>query len=147
MLFLSTTVNRIDKKGRVSVPAAFRAILAKEESGGIYASASIRLGCIEGCGPAYFKKLHQRIEAMDPFSAERDALSNVLFGESVQLAFDAEGRVLLPPQLIEYAKLKDEAAFVGKGEFFEIWEPKAYAKQREQARGLVQKTFYRKAKS
>lgn len=146
MLFLSSTINRIDKKGRVSVPAPFRALLAKEESSGLYVSASIRFPCLEGCGPGYFKKLHQRIEAMDPFSAERDALTSMVFGESVQLSFDAEGRVLLPPHLIAYAKLKDEAVFVGKGEFFEIWEPKAHKAQRDRDRSLVQKAFYGKAK-
>lgn len=122
-LFLSTYQNRIDKKGRVSVPASFRAVLGKEDFMGIIAYGSFVNPCIEACGMARIQRLSESIDALDPFSTERDAFATSILGGSIQLAFDSEGRVMLPEELLLTAKIKDEAAFIGKGETFEIWNP------------------------
>lgn len=142
MLFLSTYNNRIDKKGRLSVPAAFRAALAGQEYPGIVAYASLLHPCVEACGMGRFMKLNERIEQLDPFSEERDAFATTIFGESVQIAFDSEGRVMLPEGLLATAHLKDEAVFVGKGEIFEIWEPKAFAEHAKNARKIAHDKRY-----
>ncbi|HCX66041.1 MAG TPA: division/cell wall cluster transcriptional repressor MraZ, partial [Rhodobiaceae bacterium] len=57
---------------------------------------------------------------------ERQALSAVLIGESAELSFDSDGRVILPETLRNLAGITDEATFVGMGQRFQIWEPKAY---------------------
>ena len=141
MLFLSTFQNRIDKKGRVSIPAQFRAVLAAKvlanDFQGIVVYQSPINNCIEACGMSRIIKMNERIEAFDPYSEERDAFVNTMFGESVQLSFDGDGRVTLPEQLLEAVSLKEEATFVGKGEIFEIWEPKAFANYAKHARALV----------
>ncbi len=152
MLFLSTFQNRIDKKGRVSVPAQFRAVLAAKvlanDFQGIVAYQSPLNDCIEACGMSRIIKLNERIESFDPYSQERDAFVTTLFGESVQLSFDGEGRVMLPEQLISAANLKEQATFVGKGEVFEIWEPQTFAEYAKRARALVQeKRFMMKGQS
>lgn len=143
MLFLSSYTNKIDRKLRVSVPAPFRAVLARQEFQGIIAYASLRHPCVEACGMDRFLKLNQQVEAMDPFSPERDAYAAMVFGESVQMAFDGEGRIMLPEALMKAAGLAEQAAFVGKGETFEIWEPRAYADYARRARTLVQKSFFK----
>lgn len=140
MLFLSTFTNRIDKKGRISVPATFRAVLAGQEFQGIVAYSSLINPCVEACGMGRIEKLSRQIETLDPFSEERDALAATIFGESMQLGFDSEGRVTLPPTLLMAAQIKEEAVFVGKGETFEIWEPKQFADYAQRAR----KTAYDK---
>lgn len=142
MLFFSSYQNRIDKKGRISVPASFRAVLAKQNFNGIIAYQSLRNPCIEGCGMQRFDKMNERIEALDPFSEEREAFADTLFGQSVQLSFDSEGRVTLPEHLLQAAHITEEALFVGKGEIFEIWQPDAYKAHSEQARALVRQKFH-----
>jgi len=142
MLFLSTYHNRIDKKGRISVPAPFRAVLAGQEFSGIVANASFINPCIEGCGMDRIVKLHERMESLDPFSEERDAFATTLFGQSMQLAFDGDGRVTLPEALIESANLVEQAVFVGKGEIFEIWEPAAFAEYAKRARDMARDKRY-----
>ncbi len=137
MLFLSTYHNRIDKKGRLSIPAQFRAALGAQEFPGIVAYISPLHRCIEACGMARIMKINSKVEQFDPYSEERDAYATMLFGESVQLAFDTEGRVMLPESLIEEAHLGENVTIVGKGEIFEIWEPKAFTAQAERARKLV----------
>ncbi len=142
MLFLSTYQNRIDKKGRISVPAPFRAALAGQEFAGIVANASFINPCIEGCGMDRIVKLHERMESLDPFSEERDAFATTLFGQSQQLGFDGDGRITLPESLIEAASLVEQAVFVGKGEIFEIWEPAAFAEHAKRARELARDKRY-----
>ncbi len=138
MLFLSTFHNRLDKKSRVSIPAQFRAVLAAQQFQGIVAYASPQYPCIEACGMERIMKINQRIEQMDPYSEERDAFATAIFGESVQINFDTEGRVLLPEALITFAKLKEEVTIVGKGEIFELWEPRLFEAHAERARKIVQ---------
>ncbi len=133
-LFLSSFQNKIDKKGRVSVPAPFRAVLATQPFQGIIAYASFVNPCIEACGMERLTKISQRIEELDPFSEERDAFATTILGGSVQLTFDGEGRILLPELLLSVASLTENAMFVGKGETFEIWEPKSFAEYASQAR-------------
>jgi MraZ protein len=138
MLFLSTFQNKIDKKGRISVPAQFRAALAKdEEFSGIIAYASFINRCIESCSIERIRKLSVRMEALDPFSEERDAFATTILGGSMQLPFDGEGRVMLPAQLIEMAGITEAAMFVGKGETFEIWEPQAFTEYAARARDIA----------
>ncbi|MDX2113344.1 MAG: cell division/cell wall cluster transcriptional repressor MraZ [Alphaproteobacteria bacterium] len=137
MLFLSTYHNRIDKKGRVSIPAQFRAVLTAQESPAVIAYPSPINECVEACGMQRIMKFNQRVEKFEPYSPERDAFSAMLFGDSVQLAMDAEGRVSLPPQLIEFAGLSEQVTIVGKGETFELWAPKAFERYIERVRSIV----------
>lgn len=136
-LFLSTYVNKVDKKGRVSVPAPFRAILSGQHFSGIVAYGSFINPCVEACGFDRIEKLHDQIESLDPFSEERDVFATTILGGSQQLGFDSEGRILLPEALMEIASIGDQAVFVGKGETFEIWQPKAYETYAAEARKLA----------
>lgn len=136
-LFLSSHTNKIDKKGRVSVPAAFRAVLAGEMFQGIVAYHSFVNPCIEAGGMERIEQLSAGIDALDPFSPERDAFATAILGACVQLPFDGEGRVMLPPSLLADVGLTDQLVFVGKGKTFEIWHPKTYAEYAEKARKMA----------
>ena len=122
-LFLSTFTNKVDSKGRVSVPAQFRASLVKKDFSGIVVYESFVNDCIEGCDIERIKKISESIDNLDPFSEERDAFATTVLGGSVQLSMDNEGRVVLPESLLKTAKIKDSVVFLGKGSTFEIWQP------------------------
>ncbi|NDF11712.1 MAG: transcriptional regulator MraZ [Proteobacteria bacterium] len=136
-LFLSTYVNKVDKKGRVSVPAQFRTVLVNERFPGIIAYPSFVHDCVEACGISRIERLSESIDNLDPFSEQRDAFATSILGGSLQIAFDSEGRISLPESLIEVAALKEQAVFVGKGATFEIWEPKRFDAYSEKARTLA----------
>ena len=136
-LFLSTFIKKIDKKGRVSVPAQFRASLTEESFGGIVVYSSFVNSCIEASGMSRIEKLSQGIDNLDPFSNERDAFATAILGGSFQLQFDSEGRVTLPPELMKDAKIEEDVVFVGKGPTFEIWEPKTFDLYSDKARKLA----------
>ncbi|MFT6332078.1 MAG: MraZ protein [Lentimonas sp.] len=137
-LFLSTFENKIDKKGRVSVPAQFRASLssqlANQDFAGIIVYESFVNDCIEGCDIARIKQLSESIDNLDPFSESRDSFAASILGGAIQLSFDGDGRVILPESLIKKIGLQDRAVFIGKGATFEIWQPVKFAKYLEKAK-------------
>lgn len=139
MLFLSSFINKIDKKGRVSVPSSFRSFLSKLSFPGIIAYNSFINPCIEACGINRMEVLSETIDSLDPFSESRDAFATTILGGCVQLPFDGEGRIILPENLIEFAKISDQACFVGKGATFEIWSPENFENYAKQARELALK--------
>ena len=138
-LFLSTYVNKVDKKGRISVPANFRATLASQAYQGIIAYPSFVNECIEACGMDRIERLSDSIDDLDPYSDERDAFAATILGGSQQLPFDSEGRVMLPEKLIEEAGISEKAVFVGKGATFEIWQPESFEVYASKARDLAKR--------
>ena len=143
-LFLSKFINKIDKKGRVSVPAQFRAALNNENFAGIIIYESFINDCIEGCDISRIAKISESIDDLDPFSEERDAFATTVLGSSIQLPFDGDGRVILPDHLRKFAIIDDQALFVGKGATFEIWQPQKfenYAKKAKQEALKMRKTL------
>lgn len=124
-LFTSTFVNKVDKKGRISVPASFRMALANQSFAGVVVFPSFVHQAIEGAGYELLERLAQSVEQFDPFTDEHDAFSTTIFGDSHQLSFDSEGRILLPEPLLAHANITATAAFLGRGGTFQIWEPEA----------------------
>lgn len=125
--FRGRFTNKIDSKGRVSVPAKFRAVTLAQGLNGVILFPPLNPGAfIEGCGPAFSDVIDQMLDRLDPFAPERQTLSAVLIGESAELTFDSDGRVILPEALRNIAGISDEATFVGMGQRFQVWEPKAY---------------------
>jgi MraZ protein len=137
-LFLSTHINKIDKKGRVSVPAPFRAELSDESFKGVVLFRSNVHDCLEGFAWSYMQELGQRLDDFDLFSAEQDDLATSIFGTAVQLSMDGDGRIILPADLIEFSGLNEKVSFVGMGAKFQIWNPVNFEQRREAARKSVQ---------
>jgi MraZ protein len=133
-LFLDTFVNKIDSKGRISVPASFRAVLQGQPFHGIVASPSMKFRAIQCAGIDWFQRLSAELSNGELFSDENDDLSVTLFAGAKQLPFDGEGRIMLPDSLTAHAGIADLAAFVGRGPSFEIWEPKAFEAYKSEAR-------------
>ncbi|MBQ4875149.1 MAG: cell division/cell wall cluster transcriptional repressor MraZ [Rickettsiaceae bacterium H1] len=135
-LFLSTYINKVDKKGRVSIPAPFRSVVKNHDFIGIVIYRSFINNCIEASSIDRINRLSDAIEHMDVFSETRDAFAMSLLGESIRLAFDPDGRVTLPIEMLESLEIENQAAFVGKGKIFEIWSPQELQKHKEQARKI-----------
>jgi len=138
-LFLSTYSNKIDTKGRVSMPASFRDIITKDNETNVVVYKSLSKTCLEGCTNAYIEKLQEAVNKFDPFSQEKDAFETAIFSESVSLDIDKDGRVNIPKQYIQYAKIDAVALFVGKGRTFEIWNPKEYEEYSAKCRSFAVK--------
>jgi MraZ protein len=133
-LFLSTYVNKVDRKGRVSVPATFRSTLAtNRESNLVVLFPSMRAPALDGTGSDYVEEMKDRLETFDQFSDEHENLS-LLFADAHPLTVDGEGRIVLPEALKEHAQITTDVAFVGLGAMFQIWEPARYSEHRATVR-------------
>ena len=135
--FLSTVINKIDAKGRVSVPAAFRAVVKQADLNGVVCFPSIDDQAIEGCTMAQIENFSEIIDQLPPFSAERDALAELILGRSHDIGFDAEGRIKLPEVLIDYAAVAGEVMFIGLGRKFQIWNPTIHQETEARRRDLA----------
>jgi MraZ protein len=138
-LFLSTIINKVDKKGRVSVPSGFRSALAHENFQGIVLFRSYSQNAIEGVGMSAMETMSERMDNNFAFfSDEHDEFATALFGDSVQLGFDGEGRIMLPKDFADYAGITDQVAFVGLGQKFQLWSPEKLEARKTIARKAVQ---------
>ncbi len=126
-LFLSSAIMRIDAKGRVSVPAAFRAPLLDQAFKGVVVFPSYEVGALDACGIDRMEDLATSLDQPDQYSPEEWDIAAISFGEAAQLAFDSNGRIMLPDHLCHHAGLKDEVLFVGKGVTFQMWRPTDYS--------------------
>ena len=136
-VFLSTTINRVDRKGRVSVPAAFRAVLSAQPFQGIVVFRSFKLPALEGAGMDRMATLSDSVNALDAFSDDQDDLAAAIFADACPLPFDGDGRVIIPPDMLEFAGIAEQCAFVGRGRTFQIWEPDAFRAHQTAARERV----------
>ena len=138
--FLGTHQNRLDAKGRVSIPAAFRAHLRGEADGGP-ASAILRPShkhpCIEAWPEAAFQRLAAPLDRLDMFSEDQDDLLMTLYADATRVEADKEGRIVLPESLVQHAGLAENVVFMGLGRTFQIWEPAAAERRRADARNAA----------
>lgn len=136
-LFLDTITNKVDAKGRVSLPSDYRAIV-KELSTEIVCYRSLTAPCIEGCTEDLLEKLATDIEnSTDFFSETQDDLTNLIFGDAKRFTFDSTGRIVLTEKLLKHAEIKDNAVFVGKGRKFQIWSEENWIKEETRIREKI----------
>jgi len=139
--FLGTHAVKLDRKGRLSVPSAFRAALSRLGTEDLVLRPSRRLPCIEALPQPAFDAQARALDALDPFSEEREDLASALYADAFPLRPDAEGRMTLPDTLGKHAGLDDSLLCVGLGTHFQMWEPNAWAERaatlRNRSRGAA----------
>ena len=133
-MFLSTYENKLDKKGRVSVPASYRSYLSNIGYNGVVCFPSFNNQCIEAWPQDRIEKISNAIDSLNPFESKKDYFSTSILSESNNLQFDTEGRISLTLKLLKHAKIKSSMLFVGQGKTFQIWEPTTFEKFRTTAR-------------
>jgi MraZ protein len=133
-MFLSTYENKLDRKGRVSVPASYRSYLSNIGYNGVICYPSFNNQCIEAWPQDRVEKISTAIDSLNPFEEKKDYFATSILSESINLQFDSEGRISLIPKLLKHAKIKNNMLFVGQGKTFQIWEPTIFEKFRVTAR-------------
>jgi MraZ protein len=135
--FVSNFTSRLDAKGRVSIPAPFRTVLAKDGFEGLYVHPALDAPALDAGGNRLLNEIETFLASLPPYSDERDQLSTALFGTSEILKVDPEGRVILTEAVKAHAGVADQVTFVGLGHKFQIWEPERFRTHLEQARAKV----------
>ena len=110
-IFVGTHVNKVDRKGRVSVPADFRALLGKPAK--FFAFPSFVNHGIECLTGSIMESLSETVHGLALFSDEQDNLADLIFASSHTHSIDGDGRVVLPESLRITAGIE--------GQSFQIW--------------------------
>ena len=127
VFFTGEYTGKIDAKGRLVLPARFKAQLPKADEEIVLRkgfTSSLQLYPME-----VYRPQHKRISALNSFDKDQLDLRRYFFSRTVFLSLDNLGRLLLPRNFLEYAELRQEALFVGIGDFVEIWSPECYKGQ------------------
>ena len=132
--FRGESLHKVDAKGRVSVPAAFRRVLEEGDpdfSRGsspnfVIVYGGVRGDCLEGYTISSISKVDKLISKLPRFSKDREMLERFINTQSTYMQLDETGRIVLSHRLKEKIGIEDEAIFAGMGEKFQIWEPKKY---------------------
>ena len=127
-MFLSTYENKLDKKGRVSVPASYRSYLSNLGYNGIICFPSFNNQCVEAWPQDRVEKISNAIDTLNPFEEKKDFFATSILSDSINLQFDSEGRIILTSKLLKHSKIKNNVLFVGQGKTFQIWEPTIFEK-------------------
>jgi len=143
--FVSTFTNKIDAKGRLSIPASFRAVLERDRytgapGPGLYCYPSLDAPALDAGGERLAQKIDGLLGGLPDYSDERDELAVALYGEAQFIAIDSDGRIVLPKELrarIGLAQGVAEVAFVGLGDKFQLWSPERFEERRAAAREKV----------
>ena len=136
--FVGKFLNKIDKKGRVSVPALWRPKLLGAEFSGIVAQLTDSYNSVDGYSQKYLERYQEWLDKQDPLLEGSEYEATLIFGSSM-LPFDKEGRVLLPDLIRKKAHLENDALFVGMGRKFRIWEPSSFDSYEIKAREYLNK--------
>jgi MraZ protein len=135
--FLSSAVNRIDAKGRVSVPAHFRAVVQHRGYSELYAIRQLDVPALDVGGLDLLDRYEARISQEDPFMQTADDMSFFVHGDGAFLKLDQDGRITVTDFIREHTGITTEVAFVGRGAFFQIWEPSKLGAYGAQARARL----------
>ena len=136
-IFLSTFLMRLDKKGRVSVPATFRAALSAD-SAAIVAFRTLGFPAIDARGRSEFESLLATLRShtvanLGPelaiLGGAAPSPDQIVAASSAEIPFDGEGRIMLPETFIAHAGMSDSVQFVGRGSFFQMWSPQNFAER------------------
>ena len=133
-LFLSQFVNKIDKKGRVTLPSIFRNALPKNNKNEVILFKSLKFQSIEGCSSQRINKIANRIDELDIFSDDQEDFATSIFSEIIPTTIDKEGRFQIPENLKSYSNIKDIVTFIGQGHYFQIWEPRAAIQRQKKSK-------------
>ncbi|MBB3772504.1 MraZ protein [Angulomicrobium tetraedrale] len=135
--FVSTYAMRLDSKGRMSIPAPFRALIARDGLEHVYCHPALDLPVLQAGGARLMAGIDSLIERYPPYSEAREELAAALYGSIETLRLDPEGRVMLSEGLKTHAQIRDEATLVGVGDSFRIWEPNRFRAHLAEARAKV----------
>jgi MraZ protein len=123
-VFKGTYQHRIDSKGRLPVPAAFRRALAEAGAQGLVVTVLDQ--CLAAYAPSEWARLEAQLHALPAFSRPVKALTRLLTSRAADCDMDVQGRILLPAHLRQAAGLGGQALVVGVLNRFEVWAPEAW---------------------
>ena len=117
-MFLGRFSHNLDAKGRLAIPAKFRGALAD----GLVVTRGIDR-CLSVYPLTSWETLAARVSALSISDPDARQFKRMVFAEAMDEELDAQGRIVVPPELRRYAGIEREAIVVGMNTYVEIWDP------------------------
>ena len=124
-MFRGRYLHTIDPKGRVSIPAKFREALGDGYAGSLVVVSNDH--CLEVHPLEGWQRIEAKVRELSIFSADVRKISRLFISKGKDVDLDAQGRILIPPDLRSEAGLVKEVTLVGGGlTHFEIWDRRRF---------------------
>jgi MraZ protein len=136
MMFQGATQLNLDSKGRLTVPARHRDILAAHFAGQLVLTADAD-GCLLCYPEPEWLPIRDKLLKLSSLNPRIRALQRRLIGYAENVEMDAAGRVLISPSLRAYATLDKRVVLIGQGNKLELWDEKKWAAQQEASLSFV----------
>lgn len=131
-MFRGINTITIDTKGRLSIPTRYRSALGVEEKVPLVITIDTEETCLLLYTAAQWQIIEDNLQKLPSFNAAARRIQRLLIGHATDLEVDANGRVLLPPVLRQYAQLDKDVVMIGQGNKFEVWDKTLWESRREQ---------------
>jgi MraZ protein len=123
-MFRGRYEHTIDPKGRTSVPARYRDVLDSIGERRIVVTSALDPCLVAYTLPEWIA-FEERLSKLPQFDRAVQKLKRIYVSGAVECEIDDSGRILIPPTLREYAKLKKEVLWAGQGKYAELWDKEA----------------------
>lgn len=130
-MFRGATKVTLDDKGRMVVPTRYRELLTEPSQGQLVVTINLDSECLAIYPHAEFEKVEQKLMALSATNKAIRTLQRLVVGHAVELTLDGHGRMLLPPDLREFAGIERSAQLVGQGRKCELWQEARWVERRD----------------
>ncbi|CAM3553879.1 division/cell wall cluster transcriptional repressor MraZ [Parendozoicomonas haliclonae] len=130
-MFRGVNALNMDAKGRLAVPTRYRSVLSERCEGHLVATIDTEEKCLLIYPVDEWDQIQAKIESLPSFHPMTRRIQRLLIGHATDLEMDANGRVLIPPLLREYAGLQKKTVLLGQGKKFELWDEECWNKRRD----------------
>lgn len=127
MYFIGNEVHSVDHKGRVFIPAKFRSVLTGEDESAFYIARGFETSLLLFPPSRWAEVVKELSSKRYSQKSIREAIRAFSYGAE-RLSMDSQGRVVLPKELRDYSKIKNEVFFLGAIDKIELWSPAVYKK-------------------
>lgn len=118
----------LDAKGRFAVPTRYREPLAAQCGGNLILTVSADDPCLAIYPLPVWLDIERQLDALPGTNRKATRIKRLLIGHATEVSLDANGRLLVPTELRDYAALDKGAVLVGQGKKFELWDEAAWRK-------------------
>ena len=133
-MLLGAHDHTLDDKNRLTLPAKFRQSFAE----GVVVTRGLD-GCLYAFRRADWARLvESRLSTVDPLSPEGRRIQRHFFAGAAEAELDKQGRMMIPAQLIEHAKLGRDVVVAGVYDRLEIWDRDAWRKELAEVEGSAE---------
>lgn len=129
-MFRGINVVNVEIKGRFAMPTRYREQLEGEKKSTLVVTIDTEEHCLLLYPLKAWEEIENKLVKLPSFDQQARRIQRLLLGHATELEFDAQGRLLLPSELRDYAKIEKKIVLLGQGHKFELWSEEVWQARR-----------------